>query len=335
MILVRDQKSKSFIPKVLQHALCLTIYEAKGLEFDDVILFNFFTDSQTPSQKWNLLNSLRIDEKIIEKEDFMKNYTIHDNTRQSLFDLSERPEDQTEKLFGGREEGGKVVVKTIKMSPLHDDFDFSQYSLLCNELKQLYTAITRPKSRLIIFDEEPDKREIISSFWRGLDLVEVISYNPSETKEEPKVKSGKVDNTTSPNIFQSILKKTTKAEWLAQGHRMLKHKYYEQALKCFEKAGDEQLKKKALAFAAADTATKKIANIEAERVYMNEGVYKDSTAKAKRAEERKKLKREEGEAIEELKKSAKIFVEIGMDSQAAQCLFSAKVKTNLIYMLIY
>jgi len=28
---------------MLQHALCLTIYEAKGLEFNDVILFNFFS----------------------------------------------------------------------------------------------------------------------------------------------------------------------------------------------------------------------------------------------------------------------------------------------------
>lgn len=332
MILVRDQKSKSYIPKVLQHALCLTIYEAKGLEFDDVILFNFFTDSQTPSQKWNLLNYLKIDEKVIEKEDFMKNYTIHDNARQSLFDLDEKSEDQAEKLFGGREEGGKVIVKTLKMSPLHDDFDFSQYSLLCNELKQLYTAITRPKSRLIIFDEEPAKRDIISSIWKELDLVEAISYSPSESKEE--VLESKEKTEKNPNIFQSILKKTTKSEWLAQGHRMLKHKYYEQALKCYEKAGAEQLKKKARAFAAADAATKKIANIEAERVYMKEGIYKDNSVKAKRAEERKRLKREEEEAIAELKKSAQIFIEIEMDSQAAQCLFSAKVKQYFNVILI-
>lgn len=27
-------------------ALVLTVYEAKGLEFDDVLLYNFFTDSE-------------------------------------------------------------------------------------------------------------------------------------------------------------------------------------------------------------------------------------------------------------------------------------------------
>lgn len=43
---------------MLQHALCLTIYEAKGLEFDDVVLFNFFSDSAVPDSQWSLLNHL-------------------------------------------------------------------------------------------------------------------------------------------------------------------------------------------------------------------------------------------------------------------------------------
>ena len=33
VIIVRDQASKKDLPKILKHALCLTIYEAKGLEF--------------------------------------------------------------------------------------------------------------------------------------------------------------------------------------------------------------------------------------------------------------------------------------------------------------
>lgn len=44
---------------MLQHALCLTIYEAKGLEFNDVILFNFFTESKCVD-KWNLLKFLKV-----------------------------------------------------------------------------------------------------------------------------------------------------------------------------------------------------------------------------------------------------------------------------------
>ena len=42
---MRNQAAKEDIPDILKHALILTIYEAKGLEFDDVILYDFFKDS--------------------------------------------------------------------------------------------------------------------------------------------------------------------------------------------------------------------------------------------------------------------------------------------------
>jgi ATP-dependent exoDNAse (exonuclease V) beta subunit len=45
VIIVRDQESKKRVASVLQHALCLTVYECKGLEFEDVILYNFFNDA--------------------------------------------------------------------------------------------------------------------------------------------------------------------------------------------------------------------------------------------------------------------------------------------------
>ena len=49
MIIVRDQESKKQVPIFMRDLLCLTVYEAKGLEFDDVILFNFFNDSKCDS----------------------------------------------------------------------------------------------------------------------------------------------------------------------------------------------------------------------------------------------------------------------------------------------
>ena len=45
-ILVTCEESKAQLPEVLTAGLVLTIYEAKGLEFDDVLLYNFFADSQ-------------------------------------------------------------------------------------------------------------------------------------------------------------------------------------------------------------------------------------------------------------------------------------------------
>ncbi len=36
----------------------MTVYEAKGLEFNDVIIYNFFDESETNSSQWRLLNDV-------------------------------------------------------------------------------------------------------------------------------------------------------------------------------------------------------------------------------------------------------------------------------------
>ena len=45
VILVQSKEAKDKLPDILKGAIILTIFEAKGLEFDDVLLYNFFTDS--------------------------------------------------------------------------------------------------------------------------------------------------------------------------------------------------------------------------------------------------------------------------------------------------
>ena len=53
VILVQSKEAKDNLPSILRGAIVLTIFEAKGLEFDDVLLYNFFSDSKvsklTPS----------------------------------------------------------------------------------------------------------------------------------------------------------------------------------------------------------------------------------------------------------------------------------------------
>ena len=38
--------------------LCLTIYEAKGLEFEDVFLYNFFNFGELEQGRWKLINDV-------------------------------------------------------------------------------------------------------------------------------------------------------------------------------------------------------------------------------------------------------------------------------------
>ena len=52
----------------MRNMLCLTVYECKGLEFDEVILFNFFQDSSCVGQ-WNLLNDISTSQKIVKQHD--------------------------------------------------------------------------------------------------------------------------------------------------------------------------------------------------------------------------------------------------------------------------
>lgn len=62
MILVRDAKAKTILQDQIGNiALVLTILQAKGMEFDDVILWDFFTGSPNLGAVRNL-NALAKDE---------------------------------------------------------------------------------------------------------------------------------------------------------------------------------------------------------------------------------------------------------------------------------
>ena len=54
-VIVRSEAARGTLPKYLQNAIILTVFEAKGLEFNDVLLYNFFSDSMV-SGHVNLFN---------------------------------------------------------------------------------------------------------------------------------------------------------------------------------------------------------------------------------------------------------------------------------------
>lgn len=67
VIIVRDQRVKAELPEFMKTMLCLTVYESKGLEFDDVILFNFFAMGEIKTNLWKLLLQIR-EQKTYRKE---------------------------------------------------------------------------------------------------------------------------------------------------------------------------------------------------------------------------------------------------------------------------
>ncbi|CAD8197854.1 unnamed protein product [Paramecium pentaurelia] len=228
VIIVKDQESKLKIPIELQNAIILTIYEAKGLEFDDVILFNFFADSNEEQNAWNLFQQLHIVKIKKDKNEWnskcnQNSYLMHKNISKHEVELT--------------------ILELRKPNPNKKQnaqtFNPNKVNLtLQHELKQLYVAITRPKKRLIIFDQSLQNRFYIQKIWEELDLVEVI--HEQQIQDFKFVLSFSIDN---------------KANWKKQGYRMLRQNNYEQAQKCFMLANEIELANKSLAYNLATQAT--------------------------------------------------------------------------------
>ncbi|XP_051466329.1 TPR and ankyrin repeat-containing protein 1 isoform X1 [Apus apus] len=195
VVLVANETSKEKLPEELSLALVLTIYEAKGLEFDDVLLYNFFTDSEA-SKEWKIISS----------------YTPDSDVQVGSKLLIEMPlEDAT-----GMQ----------KRAP----FNVEMYKMLNGELKQLYTAITRARVNLWIFDEDSDKRAPAFTYFIKRGLVEVVKADEKKDLDD-----------------SMFAKTSTPEEWIAQGDYYAKHQFWEVAAKCYQKGGASDKSKLALA----------------------------------------------------------------------------------------
>ena len=77
---------KDKVPEFLSSMLCLTVYEAKGLEFDDVFLYNFFSGKSIESSHWKLLNEIGFYEAVSENADEEEIFTKIDEFFKSAQD---------------------------------------------------------------------------------------------------------------------------------------------------------------------------------------------------------------------------------------------------------
>eukprot|EP01102_Stenamoeba_stenopodia_P012541 TRINITY_DN3978_c0_g1_i2.p1 TRINITY_DN3978_c0_g1~~TRINITY_DN3978_c0_g1_i2.p1 ORF type:complete len:1649 (-),score=507.99 TRINITY_DN3978_c0_g1_i2:45-4790(-) len=283
VIIVRDPESKKKLPKILQGAMVLTVYESKGLEFDDVILFDFFNESPCDwSSIGGTLSTQRGDESDSNKE--------------------------------------RVAQTTLSSLSSHENAsNFS--ALLCSELKHLYTAVTRAKTRLFIFDRNVAKRSPLFEFWKREQLVEELT-----------TESGSL-------LKESIVQKTSKEAWKQQGLNMLRNHHYTQASKCFQYSGDEAYRKKAEALNVAVEAS----NIMRQSI-MVPGVKwtkKQVQEAQSREQEAKAMFGQAGNEFLELRlpkyaarcfasagdheKAAKLFESRGAYDDAARCYYSAEL----------
>lgn len=169
----------------MRNMLCLTVYECKGLEFDEVILFNFFQDSQCIGQ-WNLLNDVITSQKIVKRKE------LADFLDFEMLEAEEAQADSkaTKTTIDTKVKIGKAVdtqeftvpqdgeeIDTVLSSQTQRQEVYRRFAKVCTELKLLYVAITRPKNLLLIYDEDPQDRRPIQAYWESINLVDVIRQN--------------------------------------------------------------------------------------------------------------------------------------------------------------
>ncbi|KAK7486004.1 hypothetical protein BaRGS_00022756 [Batillaria attramentaria] len=144
-ILVANDEAREKVPEELRQGIILTIYEAKGLEFDDVLLYNFFQDSQADDE-WRVVM------------DYLKRHPVN------IPDTSDSSSNTSE-----------AFLSRAHSRPL--PFDPKLHKILNSELKQLYTAVTRARVNVWFFDE---KTSPMLYYCHALGLMDVKEVDISE-----------------------------------------------------------------------------------------------------------------------------------------------------------
>lgn len=103
-------------------------------------------------------------------------------------------------------------------------FNPTLHKSLNAELKYLYTAITRAKCNLWIYDSNKKNRLPMLAYWHKRDAVKIVSAADGGTKQNYSL------------VFAS---NSTPEQWAAQGDNFRKRHLWEQAILCYEKAGVE------------------------------------------------------------------------------------------------
>ena len=109
-------------------------------------------------------------------------------------------------------------------------FNEEQHKMLNSELKLLYTAITRARSKLWIFDSSINKCAPMLHYFIQQDLVEYFSYIPGEI------------STPMP----SFASKSSKKQWRKQGDYFKNKALWNLAVICYNNAEIPLLSKDAL-----------------------------------------------------------------------------------------
>ena len=211
VIIVRSEEAKQRLPPALRAALVLTVAESKGLEFDDALLWDFFSDSPA-QEEWRTLSDLQnaaanVDASTSVSAAGAAALTDADNPQQSS------PFTAVASTALPTLRSTRQRCRPLAFAPL-------QHKALEGELKALYVAVTRARKRLFIFDRGGSSgpecdwpRTSAFEFLERQALVDVMCE--TETAD--------------------FARASTPAQWRRKGRLFLQSSLFELAAQCFDK----------------------------------------------------------------------------------------------------
>ena len=123
-------------------------------------------------------------------------------------------------------------------------FDERRHCCLNAELKYLYTAVTRAKCDLWIYDTDPAKHSPMYYFLMKKGLVQSLS----------------VSDMTSVDVEKVFVQESSPEEWKSRGDYFMKKSLWEPAQKCYGKCGERVLAMEAKAFLLVSMARKPVSD---------------------------------------------------------------------------
>ena len=153
----RDKTTK--LKLIERGALSRTIEEAKGLEYDIVIVYNFFSESKF----YSLWDKLFREDNLKESENDsniskleLEKLLLKENLKELINSLG------LENLYTNNTEDEikeKIIneLRYMKYPHLKKDFDIHSNFEFCSELKQFYVIITRPRTFLLFYEEKANE----------------------------------------------------------------------------------------------------------------------------------------------------------------------------------
>lgn len=209
VIIVRNQEAKKMLPRELNLAIVLTVFEAKGLEFDDVFVYDFFKDSPATAEEW----------------------------RATCWYTQQERGLSTGETSTGEDYARKVLGCSPR--PLRDgefEKNRSTFGRINEELKQLYTAFTRARVSLFLYDSDTTKN--LPLFYSLLSKRLVKKLDMQDVEMQLAGEMLDLDNDERAQVARIRAKSSTKAEWKKAGQRLEEKGLYDAAINCYARSGD-------------------------------------------------------------------------------------------------